>query len=192
MAAPPSSTLGGGDGRELRLSVPFAETRTRDGCPEPGKHPAVPPPDSDRWQSGGAIPAVACADTPAQSLGEQLSGALSAAGFRTAAPGPLDEDAFDVQGTLLSVEADAYRSNNEVVTVVVDVWIDLHVSTPSGLSAHRSFFVQTVRGGRRDSLSVAYVALDDSLRRAVRDMTAALLSLSNRYPPRSSVGSAQS
>jgi hypothetical protein len=128
-----------------------------------------------------------------QSLGDQLFASLAAAGFRLAAPGPLSDDALDVQGTLLDVAANALRSNSglvEVMTVVVDVWIDLHVSTASGLSAHRSFYVQTIRGGQPDAMSVAYVALDDSLRRAVRDMTAALLSLSNRYPPRSPVGSA--
>jgi len=62
------------------------------------------------------------------------------------------------------------------------VSLELRVSTTSGLVARRGFFVKASISKYGGGMGTLQDVLDESSTRAVRDMTAAIVSLTNRYP----------
>jgi hypothetical protein len=170
----------GGARREIRIERPFAETRARMECKD--EAPAQPRGQRPMRRVRKTEELLACADQPAPWLAAQLAGALQTAGFRVVDGATSNPDALQVKGTLLKL---AVQNDYDPLSAraAADVWIQLVVETESGLKATRRFFVRTYFAGE-PYLPTVQRALDDALLRAVREMTAATLSLSNRYPPK--------
>jgi hypothetical protein len=168
----------GGDGREVRV-LAFEDGRSPpDSCTKPAGPRLQPVPGSkamevrESGQPAGAParrPLICRSDAP-RWFDRRLALALKNAGFRIVGQGPLTRDALEVQGTLQRLEIEFLGQS-----VIADSWVRLDVRDGRGLSAHRSFYAQERTPDWQG-------ALDKSAQRAVRDMLAAVLSLSNRYP----------
>ena len=191
--------LRGGDGRVVRV-LPFEDGRTPpEDCAELQAEPKSPQAGPKQAAPGakqqpvatrgpGRIPpheALGCSSEPPGWFSERLALALEDAGFQLIGDGSLPPGALEIRGTLLRLEVEVFGSGGGVA--IADSWIRLHVRDERGLAASRSFYAQSRSSVPAASLGPpaaprAQVALNGSSQRAVRDMLAAVLSLSNRYP----------
>jgi hypothetical protein len=168
-AGPPDFGYRGGEGRRVFVVTPFADERPPQPC-DP-----VDPAELARWPTPREQ--LRCSDDPLRWFAERLAAALGAAGYTVVGEAPADrEEILEIRGALRALEVEAVTKVASGL-YEADVGIELHVTSPSGLNARRRFYVKDAHaaGTRQD-------ALDSSARRAVRDMTAAFLTLTNRYP----------
>lgn len=157
----------GGEGRVVRVVSPFEDMRAR-------------------WTAIGDSPRIGDSPSyPPEQFAERLAKELQRAGYTVlGADDPGSGDVLEVRGTLRSLLFELFMNHRWVFEA--DVWIELHASTPSGLSAGRSFYVKESASPTWclnwfcDSMRQELI--DRSAARAVREMTAAVLSLTNRYP----------
>jgi hypothetical protein len=189
----------GGDGRVVRV-LPFEDERTKpEDCAELETPPKSPTQGPNQPAAGakqqpkaatgpGRFPphqALGCSEDPPRWFAERLTTALQEAGFALAEDGALPPDALEIGGSLVRLEVEVAGSGGGIA--IADSWLRLRVRDARGLSAHRSFYSQARSPGATAQFGasakpLAQIALDASGRRAVRDMLAAVLSLSNRYP----------
>jgi hypothetical protein len=121
-----------------------------------------------------------CAAEPAQWLPGLLATELKAAGFAVLqAPSP---DALAIEGHLLQFfvepKVGAFTFSPEA-----DVHVRLVVTSTEGLRAERSFYVKGIEESLAGLDSNFQAASDSAVRAVLKDMVAAILALSKRYPP---------
>jgi hypothetical protein len=182
----------GGEGREVRV-MPFEDVRMRGECP------------GDVTPSGHVVKAEAmipseeeqlrCSQDPPRWFAERLATALRGAGYTVLAPNePGRGDVLDVHGALRRLNVEVVGTSGTGI-YEADVSLELYVSSISGLGARRGFFVTSSLSAlwrtTFSKVGTLQERLDECSIRAVRDMTAAILSLTNRYPamPIASLGS---
>jgi len=180
---PPSGYLDfgyrGGEGREVRVVTPFEDERVRGKCPGDVK------PDGD-VRSKSVLPSaeeqLRCSDEPPGWFAERLIKALHGAGYTVIG---IDEpgkgDVLEIRGALRSLTVESMAMMQSAI-FEADVSLELRVSTTSGLVARRGFFVKASISKYGGGMGTLQDVLDESSTRAVRDMTAAIVSLTNRYP----------
>jgi hypothetical protein len=171
----------GGEGRQVRV-LPFDDQRVRGECELLVQRAAR----RDRSKPQPATPRagldVLCSDDPPHWFQERLAAGLRSASFEVLRDGDAGADhVLEVRGALMRLDVEHFPMMQSDI-FESDVQIVLTVSSASGLRASRSFFVKASRskiiGGRGTMQQI----LDEATMRSVRDMTAAVLSLVNRYP----------
>ena len=169
----------GGEGRVVRV-LTFDDLRTRGECP------GDVTPRGSTVKGGSMIPSpeeqLRCSPDPPKWFADRLAAALQGAGYTVVGEDkPGVGDVLEVRGSLRSVTVEQLTMFQTVI-FEADVSLELHASTPSGLSASRGFFVKASVSKMGGGMGTLQEMLDESSTRAVRDMTAAILSLTNRYP----------
>lgn len=160
--------LSGGAHRTVQLEIPFADQR-----PTPNRCGMQK--NSYNFETAEAR----CSAEPRQWLAELLAGELSAAGFdvvSTPAPG-----ALRLKATLLQFYVEPVVGAF-TFTPEADIHVRLVASSDSGLLAERSFYVKGEEislVGREQNFQLA---VNDSVRSALREMVAAVIALADRYP----------
>lgn len=176
---PPSEPLDfgyrGGDGRRVRVASPFADERPRQGCAFmelPGRRERRPPPKE----------ALKCSEDPLRWFADQLAAALRTAGYTVVDARVEDGDEIlEIRGALQTLDARSVSAMN-AGRFEADVGAELRVSSPSGLDARRRFYAKVSRPRLFGGAATSQQVLDEAAARTLRDMTAAILSLTNRYP----------
>lgn len=168
--SPQERAIAGGSGREV-IVFPALDAR------DPGLrgHCGV-----RRTDSGAAMGRVECSPAPVQWLGEALLLRLAADGFHVVT---LDRArssaALSVNLTLKTFFVDELPDAS-VPGVVADVEVHLAVTTASGLSAERNFFVRRKQATRENGVRL------EAMRAAGQELTArlsdALLQLAQQFP----------
>ena len=176
----------GGEGRKVRITTPFADERSGKPCPIPG---TTPPPGWKQKSPRTARDRLQCSADPPRWLAEKLATALAAAGYTVVGETRIEgEEVLEIQGALRTLDVEAI-SLMQTVLFEADVGIHLRLVSPSGLEATRSFYVKAARSKLGGGQGTLQQVLDEAATRAVRDMSAATLSLTNRFP---TVGAAPS
>jgi hypothetical protein len=169
----------GGEGRKVRVATPFADERKGGPCPLPG---STPPPGWKQKTPRTARERLHCSADPPRWLAEKLATALAAAGYTVVGEARTeDEEVLEIQGALRTLDVEAI-SLMQTVLFEADVGIHLRLVSPSGLEATRSFYVKSARSKLGGGQGTLQQVLDEAGTRAVRDMSAATLSLTNRFP----------
>jgi len=173
----------GGNGRLVSVMTPFADGRTPPSC------------EADKLGTGDRLAdysslhkQLGCSPLPAAWVARRFMKGLEAADFVLVAPGPDDgippeqlARATTVRGRLDRIEVEAMAQMQSVLTEA-DLQVEIVVATPSGLSASRRFHVKAQEVGLSSGPGRQQETLDRLIDRAVREMTAGVVSLLNRYP----------
>jgi hypothetical protein len=169
----------GGEGRKVRVATPFADERSGKPCPSAG---STPPPGWKEKSPRTARDRLQCSADPPRWLAEKLATALEAAGYTVVGETRVaGEEVLEIQGTLRTLDVEAI-SLMQTVLFEADVGIHLRLVSPSGLEATRSFYVKAARSKLAGGQGTLQEVLDEAATRALRDMSAATLSLTNRFP----------
>jgi hypothetical protein len=163
----------GGEGRQVRVAMPFADERPPVACPSA---------DASKWKRRTQPPRerLRCSDEPLHWFPERLETALREAGY-TVVDASAGGEILEIHGTLRTLEIESVSLMNSAI-FEADVGVELHVTSPTGLDARRRFYVKAQRSKLVAGAGTLQAMLDESAGRAVRDMTAAIVSLTNRYP----------
>jgi hypothetical protein len=163
--------------------APFIDARKRPARATYGSSNAAtsgPCQKTKRLQS--AHDQLACSDEPPEWFAKRLSTALRGAGLTVLeGDAPAPGDVLQIQGTLHQLDAESISLMYSAL-FESDVHIQLEVSSEAGLTASRGFHVKASRSKMGGGMGTLQTVLDESSTRIVRDMTAAILSLLNRYP----------
>jgi hypothetical protein len=175
--APPASALAPqagkspGRGREIIVHAPFADSRyepTRCGMQKNGYNMDT----AD----------VKCTEPPGTWLADALAVELLRAGYKPlrsdAVPGPTT---VVVRGTVHQLFLEP-KHDFWTLTVEGDIAARLVVTSPSGLSAERSFYVKGTETGFASSEATFQASSDHATRQIARSMVRALTELLDRYP----------
>jgi hypothetical protein len=166
------SSLSGGAGRRLVLAAPFDDARPLGG--------------TCGVQSGAFGldgPAILCDREPAPFLASAFAAELERAGFTVERVdrAPATPDAPVIRGVLERLYLQTTGGFSHFV-MEADLHVRLEVDAPGGLRARRSFFAKGNRGVGGTAGAAAQASANDAVDRIVRNMTAAVLSLTNQYP----------
>ncbi len=179
-SGPPVFDFQGGDGRLVRVAAPFADHRPPPDCAPPP--PRTHGPGRRRTRKPPIRNQLGCSEAPLFWMAHRLGEGLEHAGFTVVDPqATAAGEIVEISGSFRSLELEG-APQMALVFFESDVQIDLLVETPSGLRARRTFFVKSSRSRLGGATATYQSVLQDATDRAVRDMTAAVISLLNRYP----------
>lgn len=171
---PPPETFthfSGGDSREIIVLKPFAderEFRNRCGVQK----------NSFNMDTASAL----CSAQPTVWLADLLAAELKAAGF------VVKTDRADSKPNAVTIEGSLFKFFVEpvigftTITLETDIHIKLVATSPNGLNAERSFFVKGSYSALTGMASNFQTSADEALRKIVKEMVSAILTLTNRYP----------
>ena len=173
----------GGDGRPIEVVTPFEDGRQKPTCSKGPEDLAA----KDSVYSS-LHDRLGCSASPLEWIGERLAQGLESAGFdvlthaeRTTLDPEKEEDVITVEGRMDMLEVEVLPQMQSVFAEV-DLQVELFVSARSGLRASRRFHVKSQDAGLAVGTETHQRVFDEMADRAVRDMTAAILSLLNRFP----------
>ena len=173
----------GGERRALAIVTPFADGRVPPTCSK-GKLGS----DGELGDYASFHKQLGCSSLPPEWVARRLVKGLEAAEFvvlgssaeRDVAPDARSRVAT-VRGRLDLLEIEGMARMQSVLTEA-DLQAELFVTTPSGLSASRRFHVKAQQVGMTSGGDRSQETLNQLIDRAVREMTAGVVSLLNRYP----------
>jgi hypothetical protein len=166
------SGLSGGEGRKLILVTPFDDARPRGGsC------------GVQAGAFGADGPNILCDRDPAPFVASAFAAELERAGFAVAQVDRIaaTPDAPVIRGSLDQLYLQTTGGFSHFV-MEADLHVRLELEAPGGLRAKRSFFAKGNRGVGGTAGAAAQESTNDAVDRVVRNMTAAVLSLTNQYP----------
>jgi hypothetical protein len=173
----------GGDGRPIEVISPFEDGRQKPTC---SKGPEDLEAEDAVYTS--LHNRLGCSSSPLEWIAERLAQGLESAGFdvlthaeRSALDPEEDEDVITVEGRMDMLEVEVLPQM-QTVFAEADLQVEIFVSAHSGLRASRRFHVKSQDAGLAVGTETHQRVFDEMADRAVRDMTAAILSLLNRFP----------
>jgi len=173
----------GGDGRRIAVVSPFEDNREAPKC-------SKGPEDLDAKKPiyTSLHNRLGCSPSPPEWLAERLAQGLESAGFDVLTPAErmaLDpekqRDVITVEGRLDMLEIEVLPQM-QIVFAEADLQVEIVVSAASGLRASRRFHIKSQDAGLAVGADTQQLVFDETADRAVRDISAAILSLLNRYP----------
>ncbi len=173
----------GGEGHLVRIVSPFIDDRPIESCsrgPESLEGP--------KRTYSGAYHQLACSSLPPEWIADRFSQGLVAAGFSVIDERAIDRLSESDQRRVFTIEGEvkmvAVESMAKMQSVLAesDIQVVLHISQKSGLRATRSFHVKSQESALGTTTKTLQDVLNKVSDRAVVEMTAAVLSLVNRYP----------
>lgn len=163
--------LQGGAGREVVVTVPFADERAqphRCGCQKNGYN----------MDTANVI----CRTPPAEWIADVLADELRAAGFRVVrADAPHRASALRIEGALLQLFVEPFAGTFSA-SCEADLSVRLVATSETGLRASRTFFAKGSWKGFSGVTGPFQVATERATQEALRAMVEAVIELMNRYP----------
>jgi uncharacterized lipoprotein YajG len=166
-----STKLTGGEKREIIVQIPFSDARQsnkRCGMQKNGYN----------MDTADAI----CTADPAQKLSELLAQELRSAGFVVKTSDDTNKPSIvKIQGSLVKFFIEPVAGFS-TITLETDIQLKLTATSNSGLLAERDFFVKGVESAMVSREENFQLATDDAVKKIIKDMVTAILSLMNRHP----------
>ena len=166
-----STKLTGGEKREIIVQIPFSDVRKinkRCGMQKNGYN----------MDTADAI----CTADPALKLSELLTQELRSVGFNVMNSDDNNKpSAVKIQGSLAKFFIEPVAGFS-TITLETDIQLKLTATSNNGLLAEREFFVKGVESAMMSREENFQLATDDAVRKIIKDMVAAILTLMNRNP----------
>ncbi len=183
LSGPVSVGFGGGDGRPIAVVSPFEDNREKPKC---ARGPETL--DAEGRVYTSLHNRLGCSPLPPEWFAERLVLGLESAGFdvlrhaERAALNPEEQRyLITVEGRLDMLEVEVLPQM-QTVFAEADLQVEITVSAGSGLRASRRFHTKSQDAGLAVGRETHQRVFDETADRTVLDITAAILSLLNRYP----------
>lgn len=166
----------GGEGTRVHLVSPIVDQRPSPKC---SKGPEDLTGSKRVYLRAGTQ--LACSPLPVEWMETFLARGLESAGFELVGEDSAsDPEVLQIRATVLMLEVEA-MSQMQSVLAESDVHVRLDVTSGAGLDASRDFHVKSQSAGMSASGGTFQQVFGTAIARSVREMTAALVSLKNRF-----------